>query len=359
MLDVFGAIGSKLVRIRSVNVDNWVFRLHYRITTIILLTFSVMVTLKQYIGDPIDCLSQSSSIPANVMDQYCWVSTTFTLPHPQTAHSDAALEDLGVSTAVKNSPRTYHQYYQWVCFVLFLQALTFYVPHFLWRMWEGGQLKSIASGLELRLEEEPAQIEVVSGYLRRNFGQNNFYLVKHVVCEVLNLLNVLGQISFTNRFLGGAFISYGTDVISYSEMNQEDRVDPMILVFPRLTKCTFHTYGPSGDMQKHDALCVLPLNIINEKIYIFLWFWFFALALISGLALFYRLVTLLVPKFRLVLLRFRSRMCAREFVEKVNSRSSIGDWFFIYRLGCSIDSTYFSKIIAHLAKNSEDRGTIV
>lgn len=44
---------------------------------------------------------------------------------------------------------------------------------------------------------------------------------------------------------------YGTDVISYSNMNQENRSDPMIEIFPRITKCTFHKYGASGSIQKH------------------------------------------------------------------------------------------------------------
>ena len=34
----------------------------------------------------------------------------------------------------------------------------------------------------------------------------------------------------------------------------------------QVSKCTFHKYGVSGTIEKHDALCVLPLNIINEKV---------------------------------------------------------------------------------------------
>ena len=59
----------------------------------------------------------------------------------------------------------------------------------------------------------------------------------------------------------------------YSIFLQEDRLDPMIYIFPRMTKCTFHKFGASGEVEKHDALCILPLNIVNEKIYIFIWFW--------------------------------------------------------------------------------------
>ena len=41
---------------------------------------------------------------------------------------------------------------------------------------------------------------------------------------------------------------------------------PRRQVFPKVTKCTFHKYGPSGTVERIDGLCVLPLNIVNEKI---------------------------------------------------------------------------------------------
>ena len=43
----------------------------------ILVTASLLVTSKQYIGDPIDCIV--ADIPANVMDTYCWIHSTHRL----------------------------------------------------------------------------------------------------------------------------------------------------------------------------------------------------------------------------------------------------------------------------------------
>lgn len=108
-----------------------------------------------------------------------------------------------------------------------------------------------------------------------------------------------------DTFLGGAFLTYGTEVIKFSNMNQEQRYDPMIAIFPRITKCTFHKYGSSGTIQKHDALCVLALNILNEKIYILLWFWFIILAVMSGLAMLYSIVIVLMPSIRETIIRKR------------------------------------------------------
>ena len=31
-----------------------------------------------------------------------------------------------------------------------------------------------------------------------------------------------------------------------------------------MTKCTFNKFGPTGTLMRRDALCVLPVNIINE-----------------------------------------------------------------------------------------------
>jgi hypothetical protein len=45
-------------------------------------------------------------------------------------------------------------------------------------------------------------------------------------------VNVIGQIYFVNFFLGGEFTTYGTDVIAMSELEPEQRVDPMAKVFP-------------------------------------------------------------------------------------------------------------------------------
>ena len=64
-----------------------------------------------------------------------------------------------------------------------------------------------------------------------------------------------------DRFFDGAFLTFGLEVIAFAEQDQEDRLDPLIYVFPRMTKCTFHKFGTSGEVEKHDALCILPLNI--------------------------------------------------------------------------------------------------
>lgn len=112
-------------------------------------------------------------------------------------------------------------------------------------------------------------------------------------------------------------------------MNQENRSDPMVEVFPRITKCTFHKYGASGSIQKHDALCVLALNILNEKIYIFLWFWFLILALLSACAIIYSALVVMLPTTREAIIKRRFRNGTTNEVEGLISNIQVKIYPFV------------------------------
>ena len=58
----------------------------------------------------------------------------------------------------------------------------------------------------------------------------------------------------------------GSDVLAMSEEDPSLRKDPLNSVFPKVAKCTFNKFGPSGTIEKFDGLCILSLNIINEKV---------------------------------------------------------------------------------------------
>ena len=60
-----------------------------------------------------------------------------------------------------------------------------------------------------------------------------------------------------NIFLQGQFLKLGLEWLTYTHENLDNKYDPLIRVFPRLTKCVFHKYGYSGSIETHDALCFL------------------------------------------------------------------------------------------------------
>lgn len=358
VFDLFSSV-KRLTKLDSVCIDNNVFRLHYKATVIFLVAFSLLVTSNQYFGDPIDCI-QKDDIPTNLLDTYCWIHSTFTLPDALNKKVGVEVPHPGVDKYTPGEKRVYHKYYQWVCFVLFLQAIMFYIPRYLWKLWEGGRLRSLVLGLNCPIMQEKdkgEQLQLLVQYLKANWRYHNTYFFYFIICEVLNFINVIIQMYLIDTFLGGAFSSYGIDVLKYTEMDQEQRVDPMIAVFPRMTKCTFHRYGSSGDVQKHDALCILPLNIVNEKIYIFLWFWFVFLAIISGVILIYRVVIILFPQLRYITLRSRARLTDRYHLRLVMDVSKLGDWFLLYLLCKNMDGQHFRELMQEFSKEIHEDGT--
>ena len=114
MLDVFGTVKG-LIKLDKVCIDNNVFRLHYKATFIILLAASLLVTSKQYIGDPIDCIVEE--VPQTVMDTYCWIHSTFSIPSAVDGDVGHEVAHEGVAPPAdleEGEEFRYHKYYQWV-----------------------------------------------------------------------------------------------------------------------------------------------------------------------------------------------------------------------------------------------------
>lgn len=182
-------------------------------------------------------------------------------------------------------------------------------------------MRMISEGLRgvltATIEERTSRQRRLVAYIYQSLRSHNAYSFGYFFCEMLNFVNVIANILFVDKFLGGAFLTYGTDVVRFSNMNQENRSDPMVEVFPRITKCIFHKYGSSGSIQKHDALCVLALNILNEKIYIFLWFWFIILAALSACAIIYSAVVVMMPTTRETIIKRRFRTGTPKEIESL------------------------------------------
>ncbi|XP_022235543.1 innexin shaking-B-like [Limulus polyphemus] len=356
MLDVIRSLKS-LLKTSRIQIDNDVFRLHYAVTVTVLLAFTIVVSMKQFVGDPIDCI-KSEEVPQSIINTYCWIHATFSLPSAYDKIVGKEIPYPGVDAGylpsdLSSQELKYHKYYQWVCFMLFFQAALFYFPKWLWKLWEGGKIQALMMDLDIGLfaeTEKKQKKKLLVDYLTCSSGQHDWYALKYFFCEALTFVNVVGQMFLMNLFFDGEFLTYGLDVIQFSEMEQSERLDPMIRVFPRVAKCRFFKFGASGNLESHDALCLLPLNIVNEKIYIFLWFWFIVLAILTGLVLIYRVVIIACQPVRVYLLNFRFRIVCPEDLKTVVKNGSIGNWFIIFMLGLNIDPVIFKEVIEELAK---------
>lgn len=307
------------------------------------------------------------------MNTYCWIHGTFTIPsqlakrtgdevaHPGVAPMRNPLynEERGHMGWTPDGDEIRHAWYQWVCFVLFFQAILCYVPHYLWKSFEGGKLNMLIQGLDSTTldgtDKFTDQRKSVVDYFMRTFKTHNSYTFKFVFCETLNLVNMLFQIWLMDVFFLGQFTSYGTDVLRVSEEEIEDRKDPMNRVFPKVTKCTFHKYGPSGTVENKDGLCILAMNIINEKIFIFLWFWFIIITVWTAVHVMIRIVSLASRYCRYLLFCNRVRSVNRNDIATVLDKCKYGDWFILMQMSKHINPAVFYDIVLDLRDRIDEK----
>ena len=77
--------------------------------------------------------------------------------------------------------------------------------------------------------------KVLVDYFLEDRHNHELYAYTFFACEFLNFVNVLLQLLFMNFFLGGEFTTYGSDVISMTNLEQEQRSDPLSRVFPKVS----------------------------------------------------------------------------------------------------------------------------
>ncbi|XP_043203825.1 innexin inx2-like [Amphibalanus amphitrite] len=347
----------------QVLIDNKVFQLHYRVTTFLFLSFSILSTANSLLGDPMNCACADcakSGITKEIINTHCWITGTFTLPSKQPDNDRLGISKAfpGLGTPNRGElPAKYHLYYQWVPFALFIQGIMFYMPHWMWELNEDGRVFTLVRELRLPTMDKEAlkkKVGDLTRYVTETLGSYDGYYLRFVICDALNIVNVIFNIVFTNRFLNGEFYSYGSRCWEYFN-NVNATVSPMSETFPKLTKCTFQKFGVSGTVQKLDAICVLALNIFNEKVYLVLWFWLLTLAIITISVFLFRSAFLLMKRFRPGMFQRRALTPHTTDIEDVVRNISVGDYFFLGLLAKNLDITALRLFLSQLARVSRKR----
>lgn len=111
--------------------------------------YHILTVNKPFLGFPIQCWVPATFTEPmeQYTENYCWVQNTYFLPlHDYIPHNYAERENrqigLGsVNLRVSLKNEQFFRYYQWVPFVLALEALLFYVPTIVWRLlsWQSGR----------------------------------------------------------------------------------------------------------------------------------------------------------------------------------------------------------------------------
>ena len=287
------------------NDDDFCDRQTRRHAVCLLLLFSLVITAKQYVGDPIQCWC-----PATFTDSHksyaksiCWVQNSYyvaiqdTLNPPEEWDSDKKLS-----------------YYQWVPLILLCQATLCYIPSIIWRclyrrsgLNVGAVMEAAIAGQrtsysDIRDKTTRYMVHMLDKYLRsrRNrkrptccsslrqrcanhcclfYGKiyGNYLSIAYLFVKLLYILNAVGQLCLLDVFLGDGFVVYGYHVIRKFLFSEDWLESPR---FPRVTMCTFGIRHLSV-VHQHIVQCVLPINLFNEKIFLIVWFMFVTLCFLT------------------------------------------------------------------------------
>jgi len=139
LMPVAGLIKARY-RGEKADIDSGFFKLHYRTTTSLLFCCTLLVTANDLIGSTISCVN--NNVPGNVLNTYCWIMSTFSIPSKNkgTQGQDYAHQGV-VPETDEDGDRVVHAYYQWVPFMLFLQGVMFYIPHYIWKTFEDKKIR--------------------------------------------------------------------------------------------------------------------------------------------------------------------------------------------------------------------------
>ena len=280
------------------NDDDFCDRQSRRHTVCLLLLFSLVITTKQYVGDPIQCWC-----PATFTDSHksyaksiCWVKNSYYV-----AFDEPIPQPKDIDYQEKLS------YYQWVPLILLCQAIFCYIPSMIWRclyrrsgLNVGAVIEAAIAGQrtsysDIRDKTTRYMVHMLDKYLRarRNrkrpgcctdFKQRcahicclfcsklygNYLTMAYLACKLMYIVNAIGQLYLLDVFMGEDFRMYGIEAIRKLLYSTDWLQSPR---FPRVTMCDFYIRHQTA-VHRYIVQCVLPINLFNEKIFLIVWFVF-------------------------------------------------------------------------------------
>lgn len=234
--------------------------LHYYYTRNIFVAMFTLSVTRQLFGDNIAC---ENNVLKNIADISCFINGTFTYLNYSYYKTNPNLN------------KYYHFYYQWIPLVLLLESLAFSIPNWIWEIAVGPYVKRLSIP-DSKLDEKYCMI-IVSEVRNSKF---HFYL-KHFILDLTYLGNVLLQMYLLDMFFNNDYINVFRLKLTL----------PSSHLFPLYVRCNFDWFAVT-DHNYYKLRCILPLNILYSKIFLFMWFWLHFLCCFQALVIVMRLFEL-------------------------------------------------------------------
>ena len=261
------------------NDDDFVDRLSRYYSVLIFSVFVIIVSSVQFVGKPISCFTPASFTDAHITyaDFICWISDTYFISMDAEIPEPEDFEARQGANAIR--------FYQYVPFILMLQAFGFFLPGFLWRSGSfrlGISLQKHLDQLNMSrrsLTEPPMYrrqlIRNVATRLDQYFRMRHGTSVPKITClylftKVLYIINILIQLISLHYLMNFdlTYESFLQRIIIYSTTIRHTS-----LQFPTNVLCDFIVRFLGKNKHRHTVQCVLPINVFNEKIFLFAYVW--------------------------------------------------------------------------------------
>jgi len=331
--------------------ESYASPLFYKITFGVCITTFIILLGSSNFGDPIECKETDNS--------HCWKNGTERIKD-QSIYSCAYKP---VNEEYRKRPKM--DYYFWIPWILLLNGALFHIPHRIWKCLERGTIKQFYSEEAANKDHLGAQhqefLKTITDTFKSVKDNLKWYYGKYVFCQILNIV-VLFLIFLSNDgFLHQGFSNYGSQYLHFSmskgseEHNQHHYYNPLCDTFPIRTNCYDCTGSTAG---AHDCLsgkCEMNHNIVNQYIFLIMWFWYIFLFLIGGLQLIFEAICVSVPAFRCTLLISKLPPCADATALKLE-QFTMQQWFLLFQISRNMKQKFFYEFLRRVSIKKYEEG---
>lgn len=329
MLDILSKFKG-VTPFKGITIDDGWDQLNRSFMFVLLVVMGTTVTIRQYTGSVISC-DGFKKFGSTFAEDYCWTQGLYTiaegydLPYYNAPYPGIIPEEsppcrpvkLRDGTTLQCPPadhylpptRIYHLWYQWVPFYFWLAAAAFFMPYLLYKNFGMGDIKPLVRLLHNPVESDAELRKMTDKAATWLFYKFDLYMSEQSLLASMTRKHGLGlsmvfvkilyaAVSFgcfiltAEMFSIGDFKTYGTEWIEMMKVGQNYTTEVKDKLFPKMVACEVKRWGASG-IEEEQGMCVLAPNVINQYLFLILWFCLVFVMACNILSIFAALIKLL------------------------------------------------------------------
>ena len=341
---------------KDIIIDDLVFRFHHKFSVRVLVICGLIVILREYSSESIDCITEDQQkYSSDLVNTFCWIQQSVEVIKREENSFNRSQTS---NEILFKSNIDYINRLHWMGYLFLFQAILFSLPHYLWSSLEKNKTKYLLWNLndsKITEEKKEIQIQLIVRYLVKNLGNHSFYAFEYISTKIFCFINLILQIVITNQLLRGNFTSLGFALMSSTQTTEES--PSLSAIFPRSVVCPVYEFSSEDETQlkfnekaMKYIICLLPINLIIEKLFLFIWFWYLFLIFLSIFDFIFYLIHFLSKKFRNNYLMSESHVCDGQHLRLISNRISFGDWLLLKILLQNLSPYDFNSIITKFSK---------